>query len=276
VPDRPSHAGAGAWLDLVDTHCHLDARQFAGEPVEAILGRARQADVRRVVTIGTELATSRAAVELAASHAGVSAAVGVDPNDAAGFGASSLAELRELAAEPGVVAIGEIGLDYYWDRVPRDEQRRAFEAQLALADELELPVVIHSRDAGADTESILMDWARTAAGRRPLGVLHCFSGTPESAGRLAEAGFLVSFAGNVTYKNATELQAAAAQLPLDAIVLETDAPYLAPVPHRGTRNEPARVRDVAAFVAELRRVTVQVVAAATTANAERLFRWNPV
>lgn len=263
-----------AELTLVDTHCHLDAAQFAGEPVAALVERAAAAGVTRLVTIGTDLNTSAAAVELAEAHDNVWATVGVDPNDCAEFDDAALATLAALAKHPKVVGIGEIGLDYYWNKVPHEVQQCAFEAQLALADRLGLPVVIHSRDALDDTESVLVRWAsERVPNDRPPGVMHCYSGDLARAHRLVAAGFLVSLAGIVTYKNAQLTQEVAAGLPAGALVLETDAPYLAPHPHRGARNEPAYVRPIAEHVAGLRGETLEAVAAATSANAARLFGW---
>lgn len=260
---------------LVDTHCHLDAEAFRDAPVQALLTRARKAGVTRVVTIGTELESSRRAARLAARNEGVWAAVGVDPNDLHGWTATAPSALEEMAAGPKVVAIGEIGLDYHWERSPRETQRAAFETQLALADRLALPVVIHSRDADEDTEAILRAW--TAGGPtsgRPRGVMHCYGGDADLAERLVEMGMLVSLAGIVTFRNNEKTQEVARRLPLDALVLETDAPFLTPHPHRGRRNEPAYVRWIAEDLARLRGSTLQEVAAATTANAARLFGWN--
>lgn len=264
---------------LVDTHCHLDAPQFAGEPSGALLTRAAAAGVVRVVTIATELASSRRAVAMAAGHPAVWATVGVDPNDAADFDDAALAELAALAASPRVVAIGEIGLDYHWNRAPHAVQAHVFQAQLDLARAAGLPVVIHNRDADADTAAILLAWAadlrRTEAwANRPVGVMHCYSGDLALAQELSAAGFLISLAGPVTFKNARETQAVATGLPETALVLETDAPYLAPAPYRGQRNEPAQVRRVAEFVAELRGTTLEAIARATSANAARLFGWD--
>jgi TatD DNase family protein len=256
---------------LVDTHCHLDARQFAGESVDDILQRARQRSVTTVVTIGTDLESSRRAAAIAAAHSGVFAAVGVDPSEADSYDDATEEELSGLASEPQVVAIGEIGLDYHWDRAPRPVQARTFERQLSLAVLARLPVVIHSRDARDDTTAILESWSRTHpwSGERPLGIMHCFDGDPEWAERLVAAGMLISFAGNVTYPNAHQLHATARSLPDDAFVLETDSPYLAPQPVRGRRNEPANVEHTAAFLAQLRDTTLEKVARHTTANARR-------
>lgn len=261
-------------LDLVDTHCHLDAEQFADEGTGPLLARAAAAGVRNVVTIGTNVVTSARAVELAARHHMVSAAVGVDPNDAAEFDDTTLDEVRRLAENDVVVAVGEIGLDYHWDRAPRAQQAAVFRAQLDLARALPLPVVIHSRDADDDTAAILETWAADHPwrDRRPLGVMHCFSGSLDHARRMVRAGFLVSLAGNVTFRNAAGLHEVARGLDSGAFVLETDAPWLSPVPYRGRRNEPARVRDIAEQVAAMRNESVEAVARATYRNARRLFR----
>lgn len=265
-------AGRGAGLSLVDTHCHLDAEHFEGEPVAAILARARKTGVERVVTIATDVESSRRAVRLATFNQGVWATVGIDPNDLAGWTASGLGELEQLAGAPRVVAVGEIGLDYHWMRSPREDQIKAFEAQLDLASRVGLPVVIHSRDADADMERILIRWAADHPPvDRPLGVMHCYGGSAGLAQRLFEAGFLISLCGTVTFKNAHDAHAVARTLPERALVLETDSPYLTPHPHRGTRNEPAHVRIVAEAVAGLRGTTLEAVAAFTSENAERLF-----
>ena len=204
----------------MDTHCHLDAAAFAGEPVGDILARAAAAGVTRLVTIGTDLATSAAAVGLAEAHPAVWASVGVDPNDCADLDEDGLERLEELAGSERVVAIGEIGLDYYWNRAPAEVQQAAFRAQLALAERLDLPVVIHSRDALDDTEAILAEWvAGRAAAERPPGVMHCYSGDLPRARRLVELGFLISLAGVVTYKNAAATHEVARALPASALVL---------------------------------------------------------
>ena len=257
--------------ELFDTHTHLHDPALAGE-IEAVLERARKAGVQRCITIGTDLPTSRAAAALAEAHDGVYAAVGVHPHDAKDWSPAAAAELRRLAASDHVVAIGEIGLDFYRNLSPRAEQLQAFREQLALADELDLPVVVHSRDAQDATWELLAPWGAACRRGAPVGVLHCFSGGDTLALAYAEMGFLISFAGPVTYPKNDELRGAAKALRGDAIVLETDCPYLAPQGRRGRRNEPAYVRETAELVAELRGVEFDRFAAQTTANAARLFR----
>lgn len=276
----PSAGATGAHapeaVDLVDTHCHLDAPQLADDGPATVIARAHAAGVTRMVTIGTDLATSRAAVSLAAAHAadGVWATVGIDPNDLDGWNAASPAALAELAASPRVVAVGEIGLDYHWLRSAPDAQRAAFVAQLAVARAAGLPVVVHSRDADEDTAAILLEWAAGAPdASRPLGVMHCFAGDVGLAKRYVAAGFVISLAGTVTYPSAHRTREVARWLPSDAYVLETDCPYLAPAPYRGQRNEPAYLRATATFVAELRGQSLAEVAADTSGAAARLFGW---
>lgn len=203
-------------------------------------------------------------------HERVFAAVGMHPHDAKDLSQSALAELESLAREPKVVAIGEIGLDFYRDLSPRPAQRAAFEAQLALAARLGKPVIVHDRDAHGEVMGILRGWARSS----PLaekGVLHCFSGSLEMALDAVELGFLISIAGPITYANARKLPEIAAALPLDKLLIETDCPFLAPHPHRGQRNEPAYVALVAQALARVRGIPVADVARATTANAARVF-----
>jgi TatD DNase family protein len=259
---------------LIDTHAHLDFHQFDPDR-KAVLRRALDAGVGTIVTIGTDVATSRAAVDLATRYSGVFATVGMHPHDAKALDGDALAALRELGRGPKVVAIGEIGLDFYRDRSPRDVQRRAFRAQLAWAAVLGKPVVVHDRDAHDEVMSILIDWAAglrhtPLAGR--VGVLHTFSGDVPMARRALEAGFYISVSGPVTYKNARELPEVVRAVPLDRLLVETDCPFLAPEPHRGKRNEPAYVRFVAERVADLKGVPIDEVARATTENARRLFQ----
>jgi TatD DNase family protein len=264
-------------MRLIDAHAHLDAARFnADRP--AVIERARAAGVEAIVTVGADLESSRAAVRLAEEYGMVHAAVGIHPHDASKLDGAALAELRGLAQQPRVVAIGEIGLDFYRDLSPRDVQRRAFQAQLAWAAKLGKPVIIHDREAHDETLAILVDWATglensMLAGR--LGVLHTFSGDQAMAGRAIDLGFYISISGPVTYQNERQLPGIVQALPLDRLLVETDCPFLAPHPHRGKRNEPAYVRLVAERIASLRSMTFDDLAEATTANARRLFRFEP-
>jgi TatD DNase family protein len=251
---------------LIDTHMHLQTPQFDGDRATAI-ERAAAAGVARMVEIGYNLESSRAAVALAEQDAHIFAVVGIQPHYAAEADDAWLAEVRSLAAHPRVVAIGEIGLDYYHDRAPHDAQERLFRAQLSLARELDMPVVIHSRDAQADTVRILRD-----AARGQPGIMHSFSGDWAYAEACLEVGFMLSFSGPVTFAKAAELHEAARRAPLDRILTETDSPYLAPHPLRGKRNEPANVRLVAARLAELRGIALEELARAVWANATAIFR----
>ena len=277
-------------IQWVDTHAHLDDRQFDGDR-DAVVRRAAQAGVQWMVTIGADLPSSRAAVALCERYPNVYAAVGIHPHDAKLLDRATLDTLRDLAAHPRVVAIGEIGLDYYRDRSPRDVQCTALEAQLALATELGKPAVIHIRDqpgqrtAYDDTLSILRTWLPDAQPPdpqtpklpnpqtpQPPGVLHCFSGDLQMAQAALALGFCVGVDGPVTYPSAGDLRAIVAQLPLDRLLLETDCPYLPPQAWRGRRNEPAYLTYIAATVAEVKGVDLAKVAEVTTANAARLFR----
>ena len=256
---------------LIDTHAHVHDRGFQQDRA-AVLARARAAGLAAVVTVGTDLAESEAAVALADQEADVFATVGVHPHDARLWDDAAKARLRELAGQAKVVAIGEIGLDFYRDLSPRADQERAFRAQLELANELRLPVVIHARQAADATAAILTEWAPAAACGRPLGVLHCFDGDVDLAGRYVELGFLISIAGPVTYPKSTRIREVALAMPAEALVLETDAPYLTPQFRRGKRNEPAYVVETARFVADLRRTDAETLAASCGGNARRLFR----
>jgi TatD DNase family protein len=260
-------------LTIVDTHAHLDFDQFDRDR-QAVLERARAAGVAAIVNVGADLDSSRRAVQLAGEYDMVYAAVGMHPHDAKALDGAVLAELRDLARHPKVVAVGEIGLDFYRDRSPRDMQRRAFRAQLAWAAKLGKPVVIHDREAHDEILEILADWAggmaaSSLAGR--LGVLHTFSGDLSMAERAMEMGFYISISGPVTYNNARQLPEIVRALPLDRLLVETDCPFLAPHPHRGKRNEPAYVRLVAERIATLKGIPYDDLAGATTANARRLF-----
>lgn len=246
---------------LVDSHCHLD---MLDEP-RAALEEALRAGVEGVIAVGIDLASSAAAVAAASASPRVWAAVGVHPHEAASLDGPALARLEELARRPRVVAVGECGLDYYRDRAPRDRQREAFVAQVALARRLGLPLVVHVREAADDAFAIL---TREAVGV-PV-VLHCFS-LPDRLEECLARGWYLGFAGNVTFRNAGDLRAAAARVPADRLLVETDAPFLAPVPQRGRRNRPAWLVHTAALLAEVRGESPEALAAATTANAGRVF-----
>jgi TatD DNase family protein len=254
---------------LVDTHCHLDPQYFPAGPDE-VMARARAAGVVGfvVVGVGKDLAPARAAVALAARlPERVGAAVGVHPHDASSLDEPLHAELAELAARPEVVAVGEIGLDYHYDHSPRPVQRAVFARLIALARALRKPIVVHTREAAEDTLSLL-----ASEGARDVGgIIHCFSEDRPFAERALDLGFDLSFSGVVTFKNAARVQEVAAWAPLGRILVETDSPYLAPVPMRGKPCEPAYVAHTAARVAELRGMGLPALAEATTANAERRF-----
>jgi TatD DNase family protein len=244
---------------VIDTHAHLDALE---EP-EAALVRAREAGVARVLTIGTGIDSCLRALALARAYGGVHAVLGIDPHQAGTEEAARLDELRALLGEPGVVAVGECGLDYHYGAERNAEQRELFEAQLALARERQLPVVVHTRAANTDTASILDAHEGTV-------VMHCFS-EPELLEAALERGWYVSFAGNVTYPRADDLRAAAARVPADRLLAETDSPYLAPQPVRGRRNEPAFVRHTIAALAAARGEDADALAAQVDANATAAF-----
>jgi TatD DNase family protein len=256
---------------VIDTHCHINFDSYDADRDE-VLARAAAAGVTRIVNPAVDIASSRAILELAARHDGLYATAGIHPNSTADFAPSMLDEIEALAAGP-IVAIGEIGLDYYWDRSPRPQQAAAFEAQLALAARLGLPVIIHNRDAGEDVIAILETWAAALPEglRNRPGVLHSFSAPQDIAERALAAGFYIGFTGPITYKNAEDLRHVATRVPLDRLLVETDGPFLTPVPHRGRRNEPAYIPLIVERLAALRLLPVETVARATTENAERLF-----
>lgn len=262
-------------MTLVDTHAHLDFPQFdADRP--AVVERAGAAGVEIMVNVGADLASSERAVALAAEYESIYAAVGVHPHDAKTLDGAVLSRLRQLAGQPKVVAVGEIGLDYYRDLSPRENQRRAFQAQLAWAAKLGKPVIIHDRDAHDEVLRMLADWAADLGGSAlagRLGVLHTFSGDLAMAEQAVELGFYISISGPVTYHNARKLPEIVRTLPLDRLLVETDCPYLAPEPHRGKRNEPAYVHLVARRIAELKELPLTELARATTANAQHLFQF---
>jgi TatD DNase family protein len=251
---------------LIDTHAHLDMEEFAGDR-EAVLARALQAEVRQIISIGIDLPSSRKAVELAGRTDFIYATVGYHPHHAEAFNARALRELAQLAGAPEVVAWGEIGLDFFRRHSSPQSQIEAFERQLDMAGEMGLPVIVHDRDAHEQLIEILRK-KRFVSG----GVIHCYSGDYETAGSFMDLGFYISIPGTVTYKKAVLVQEVAARIPLERLMVETDAPFLAPVPHRGKRNEPAFVRYTASEIARLRDMDFQALADATARNARTLFK----
>jgi TatD DNase family protein len=247
--------------EWVDSHCHLHDAAIPGG-ADAAVAAARDAGVRTMVTVGCDRATSLAAIAVAAEHDGVHATVGLHPHDAT----NGVDTIVDLIATPDIVAIGETGLDYYYEHSPRDVQRHAFAAQIQLAHQHDLPLVIHTRDAWDDTFDVL-----SAEGAPTSTVFHCFTGGPDEARRCLDLGAWLSFSGIVTFKGAADVRAAAQWCPLERMLLETDSPYLAPVPHRGRPNQPAWVPHVGAVIAELRGVTTESVAVATRRSARLAF-----
>ena len=255
---------------LVDTHCHLDLAYFSEGP-DAVMARAAVAGVGGfvVIGVGASLDAARAAVALAhARPASVAATVGVHPHDAASHDAAQQEDLERLAADPAVVAIGEIGLDFHYDHSPRATQRDVFARSIQLARQLKKPIVVHTRSAPAETLALL----ESESARDVGGVIHCFSEDWAFASRALDMDFDVSFSGIMTFRTARPIQDVAARAPSERILLETDSPYLSPVPHRGKACEPAYIVHTAAKLAELRGVSVEEIRAVTTANATRRFR----
>jgi TatD DNase family protein len=252
-------------MRLTDSHCHLDDKQFDADR-EAVIERALAAGVTCMLTVGTGDGPPdlEAGIRLAEAHECLWATVGVHPHDARKACPETWRKLEQLVAHPKVVAVGEIGLDYHYDNSPRDQQQAAFIEQLRIARELAKPIVIHTREAWEDTWRLLeQHW-------QGVGILHCFSGGPLEARRALDMGFYLAFGGVVTYPKADGVREAAKLTPLDRLLIETDAPYLAPVPHRGKRNEPAYIVETARRLAELRGDSVDELASATTENFQRL------
>lgn len=254
-------------LELIDSHCHMDVEQFDADRADT-LERAFAAGVRALVVPGIRIPDMPRVIQLAEAHPQVFIGVGVHPHEAHTWTDACGDKLREWAKHPKVVAIGEIGLDHYYPEPPRDVQHRVMVEQVRIAKEVGKPIIVHDRDAHGETLELLKAELDPTVG----GVMHCFSGSYEFALECIKAGMVISFAGSLTFKNAHNLQEAAARLPLDKLLIETDSPYLAPVPHRGKRNEPSFVADVARKLSELQAVSVEEVARVTAANARRLFK----
>ena len=256
---------------LIDSHCHLDFPDFASE-LDDVVARARAAGVARMVTISTRVDHFASYAAIAERFVDVFCSVGTHPHQAHEEPEASVNEIIRLSAHPKCVAIGEAGLDYHYDRAPRDVAARVFRTQIAAARATGLPLVIHSRDADADMAAILQEEMGKGAFKA---LLHCFTSGAALAKTGLELGLYVSFSGVLTFKNSVELRAIAAGVPMDRLLVETDAPYLAPVPHRGRRNEPAYVADTAAILAQVKGVSPNEIAAITTANVLRLFTKMP-
>ncbi|GIQ67265.1 TatD family deoxyribonuclease [Xylanibacillus composti] len=251
---------------LFDTHAHLDSAKFEEER-EAMIERARDNGVDYIVNVGFNRETIPTTMALAEQYEWIYAAVGWHPQDAITMQEGDLAWIESLTAHPKVVAIGEIGLDYYWDTSPKDVQQQVFREQIRLARKLKLPIIIHNRDAHQDVVNILQEENAAEVG----GIMHCFSGSWEIAKRCLDMNFHISFGGPITFKNAKQPKEVLAQVPLDRLLIETDCPYLTPHPFRGKRNESAYVRYVAEAAAEIKGLEIEELASITTRNALKLF-----
>ncbi|WP_416829545.1 TatD family hydrolase [Ectobacillus polymachus] len=251
---------------LFDTHAHLNDEQYA-EDVEQVIKHAREAGVSNLVVVGFDDVTILKAIELAQTYDFIYAAVGWHPVDAIDMKEEHLQWIEQLAAHPKVVALGEMGLDYHWDKSPKEVQQEVFRKQIRLARKVKLPIIIHTRDAIEDTITILKEEHAEEVG----GIMHCFSGSVETAKICVEMNFLISLGGPVTFKNAKKPKEVAAEIPIEKLLIETDCPYLAPHPYRGKRNEPAYVKLVAEEIAMLKGVTYEEVASITTENAKNFF-----
>jgi TatD DNase family protein len=253
---------------LIDSHAHIQGKEYAGE-VEAVIARAREAGVEKIIAVGGagDMSSNTEAIALAKTFPDIYATVGMHPHDAKDVGADELKELKELAAAPKVIAVGETGLDYFYDHSPREVQRRVFTQFIQMARETALPIVVHERDAANDAAQLL----RGEGEGKIRGVIHCFTGNYEAACAYLDLGFYISFTGIITFKNAEPLRDVVRRVPLDRMLVETDSPYLTPVPYRGRRNEPAYVRYVAEAVAKISGVSLEEVARLTTQNVQELF-----
>lgn len=255
-------------ISAIDTHCHLDMDAYKTD-LDDIISNAQNAGVSKIVTIGIDLRSSQKAVELASQYSCIYATVGVHPHDAKDFNAETEALLKQLALQEKVVAYGEIGLDYVKEYSPKEIQLTVFRRQVEIAKELHLPLIIHDREAHEHIYQILKDSAPFPEG----GIIHCFSGDASDAQRFIDLGFLISIPGVVTFNKAEILQEAVRQIPMDSLLIETDGPFLSPVPKRGRRNEPSYVLYTGAKMAEIKGVSTDELIAQTTINAKRLFKF---
>jgi TatD DNase family protein len=254
---------------LIDSHAHIQGKEYAGE-AEAVISRAREAGVEKIIVVGGagDLSSNQAAVALADCYENLYATVGMHPHDAKDVGEEELEKLQELTTRPKVIAVGETGLDFYYNHSPHNIQRDVFIRFICMARETGLPLVVHERDAHKDVAEFLR---REGAGKIN-GVIHCFTGDYEAARNYLDLGFYLSFTGIITFKNAQPLREVLRKVPLERMFVETDSPYLTPVPYRGKRNEPAYVRFVAETIAKIKDLTLDEVARVTTQNVRELFR----
>jgi TatD DNase family protein len=251
---------------LIDTHAHLDSDLFDNDRDE-VIARAREVGIERIVNIGFNRQTIPTTLQLAEEHDFIYAAIGWHPQDAGTMQPGDLEWIEELCKHPKVVAIGEIGLDYYWDTSAKDVQHTVFREQIRLARKIGKPIIIHNRDAHRDVLQILKEEKAEEVG----GIMHCFSGSPETAMECVKMNFHISFGGPITYKNAVQPKEALARVPMDRLLIETDCPYLTPAPYRGKRNESSYVKYVAEAAAQIKQVTVDEIAQITTHNARKLL-----
>jgi TatD DNase family protein len=254
---------------LIDSHAHIQGKEYAGE-AEAVIERARTAGVEKIIAVGGagDMSSNTEAVALAARFENIFATVGMHPHDAKDVGSDDLSTLKELTAQTRVVAVGETGLDYYYSHSPHDVQCRVFSQFIHMARQTDLPIVVHERNAADDAAELL----RSEGEGKLHGVIHCFTGNYEAACAYLDLGFYLSFTGIITFKNAEPLRDVVRRVPLGRMMVETDSPYLTPVPHRGKRNEPAYVRFVAQTIAEIKGKTLEEVAERTTRNVQHLFK----
>ncbi|MFT4415969.1 TatD family hydrolase [Fredinandcohnia humi] len=251
---------------LIDTHAHLNAIQYQ-EDLDEVIERAQNEGVKTIVVVGFDRETITRAIELAEQYEFIYATVGWHPVDAIDMTDEDLLWIEELCGHPKVVALGEMGLDYYWDKSPKDIQKEVFRKQIALAKKVKLPIIIHNREATSDIVEILKEENASEVG----GIMHCFTGSLEVAKQCMDMNFYISFGGPVTFKNAKKPKEVAAEIPLDRLLIETDCPYLTPHPFRGKRNEPSYVKYVAEQIAELKGISFEEVAQKTSDNAKRFF-----
>ncbi len=262
-------------MELIDTHCHLNTRQFSTD-LELVVEQSLQEGITKIVVPGTDIPSSLLAIQLAEKYSHLFASVGVHPNDGLSWNTNSRNTLLEMASHPKVVAIGEIGLDYYWNDCSVTVQKNILEEQLSIANEKKLPVILHSRESLLDLIKIIEEWVSNKSKddqNSIYGVFHAFEGNSEQGTLTANLGMMIGIGGPVTYKNAAEKRELALRLDIDHIVLETDAPYLTPHPYRGKRNHPKFINLIAEKIAQIRNIQIKLIAQATTNNANRLFAW---